>query len=200
MFFQSFKRNNILYRASLQNLTQTYTNGVLGVKVWSTYKTVDCIFWKGSSSDGVFSDKIKADITAVCIFDPAQISEREMEDNSRVIISYPDITAYVNNAAGYNIGDSTIAIDSFTDTKLPIKKGDIITIAADVGGSVKTITSTTRTDFQTTGISFTPALVHAISDNDECVISPVVGKFSVITGDNIALQGKVIFVPLKEFK
>jgi hypothetical protein len=69
-------------------------------------------------------------------------------------------TGAVNLMAGYAIGVSTITVDGFTD-KVPV--GARLSIDGD---DRYTVVSTTETLSATTSITFSPALVAAVLDND----------------------------------
>lgn len=82
-----------------------------------------------------------------------------------------DVAGAVNNGAGYAGGSTTMVVDSFTDAALPIKIGDIFTVAGETGTPIHTITARTGTT-NTTGISFYPALVSAVVDDAVITIIP----------------------------
>ena len=82
--FDSFRANNTLMSAQIQTRTQTYVNGVPQPVTWTTSQTEDCLFWVGGSSQGLFSEKIRAEVTAVCAFDPDDVSS--IADDSRIVV------------------------------------------------------------------------------------------------------------------
>lgn len=83
--FNSFRANNKMFSAEIQSRTQAVTNGVRGSVTWTKVKDADCLFWKGGSSQGVFSEKIRAEVQAVCAFDPADVSN--IADGSRIVVT-----------------------------------------------------------------------------------------------------------------
>lgn len=82
--FNSFRGRNKLYTANIQTLTQTDSSGVLGPKVWTDSKTIDCLFWKGGASDRQLSDKQRAEVQAFICIDPADVSASAIPDSARV--------------------------------------------------------------------------------------------------------------------
>lgn len=192
--FQSEKT----YTASIQTLSQSNTSGVIGPKVWTTTKSVPCLFWRGGISKGYMSDKYKADVVASVIMRPSDISAQEIPADSRIYIQCDTFRKFINNAAGYNKDDITIAIDGYNDSKNPIKRGDTFLIAGETGSPVHTVLSVTLTTGMTTGLTFSPALASNIADDTALTITPVMGYFYVIYPDNIAGQDEVIMVPVKE--
>lgn len=192
--FQSEKT----YSAAVQTLTQTNTSGVLGPKVWTTSKIVPCLFWRGGISKGYMSDKYKADVVASVIMRPSDISAQEIPADSRIYITCDPIIKFINNAAGYAKTATSITIDGYDDSKGPIKRGDVFTIAGETGSPEHTVLSVTLTSGVSTGLTFSPALASDIIDDTALTITPVMGYFYVIYPDNIAGQDEVIMVPVKE--
>lgn len=94
------------------------------------------------------------------------------ENNAIETYTPADVVGAVNNVAGYNIGDTTIIVDGFDDDTNPIRVGDIFTIATETGTPYHTVTATTTTGDDTTGITFAPSLVSAIADNDAITVTP----------------------------
>jgi hypothetical protein len=188
------------YQASIQILTQTFVNGQIGAKVWTTSKTVECLFWRGSLAVSMVSEKFKADVAAVVIVRPDDITMQEIPVTSRICIKDAVIAGKINHIGGYSAGALTIAVDDFIDNKNPIKKGDTFTIAGEAGSSVHTVDSVTTTAGVTTGITFTTAIVTGgVADDAGIVLTPVLGYYAVIYPDNIGNQDKVIMIPCKEW-
>jgi len=65
-----------------------------------------------------------------------------------------DVTGAINNGAGYTGADFTIAVDAFDDDANPVRVGDLFTVAAESGGPIHSVVSTTKTTNDTTGITF----------------------------------------------
>src|SRR5688572_16149055 len=70
-------------------------------------------------------------------------------------------TTLVNNAAGYSIGATTMAVDGSTGL---VTVGDRFSVVGDTTTS-HTVTSQTPTLGNTTSITFTPALGGAVLDD-----------------------------------
>jgi len=94
--FDSFRQNNKILKAEIYAKTTTLENGVPSVS-WSLQKTLDCLFWRGSKSYGVVSDKIKADVDAVFCFKGseqiADSSKIKLKDKGTEIGEFDVITA-----------------------------------------------------------------------------------------------------------
>lgn len=82
----------------------------------------------------------------------------------------------VNLMAGYMIGASTVLVDTFTGA---IVTGDVVGFASHATRYV--ITAHAETLANTTSITFTPALTHAISDNE--VVTTLPHQIDVVVGD-----------------
>ena len=81
-----------------------------------------------------------------------------------------DVAGAVNLVAGYVSGDSTMIVDGFDDDTNPIRVGDIFVVAGNTG--YLTVTSTTTTSSDTTGITFTPDLSATVADNAAITVTP----------------------------
>ena len=197
-FLDSLFKSEKTYRGSVQTRSQTNTNGVLGPVVWTTTKTVDCIFWRGGLSDVTVSQKIKADIVGTILMRPSDISAQEIPTNSRILLSESARYCKVNNSGGYPVGTLTISVDDTLDNNYPIKKGDTFLIAGEATAPVHTVTTVSGSP--TTSITFTTAIAAGGVANDAIItITPVMGYFSVIYPDNIGGQDEVIMIPVKDF-
>lgn len=75
-----------------------------------------------------------------------------------------DLVGAVNLLAGYAAGTTTIVVDGFNDDANPIKAGDVFSFGAGATGYY-TVQSTTKTNNDTTGITFLPALNDAVADD-----------------------------------
>lgn len=75
-----------------------------------------------------------------------------------------DLVGAVNKVGGYSAGDTTIVVDGFNDDANPIRVGDTFKFGAGATGWY-TVTATTLTGGDTTGISFLPALDAAVADD-----------------------------------
>lgn len=84
----------------------------------------------------------------------------------------------VNNMAGYSSGATTMLVDGVTGA---FAVGDIFIVAADTTGLLHTITAHTETLSNTTSITFTPALGHAVLDNG--IITVQAHQIRVRVGD-----------------
>src|SRR6056297_1071727 len=82
-----------------------------------------------------------------------------------------DVAGAINNAGtAYAAGDTTVVVDAFDDDANPIRVGDIVTFADEVGTPKHVITATETTTSDTTSITFSPALSSsAPADNDDVV-------------------------------
>lgn len=86
------------------------------------------------------------------------------ENNAIAKYTPADLVGAINNASGYSEGDAAIVVDGFDDDSNPIRVGDVFVIA---GTTTKyTVTGTTTTSSDTTGISFYPGLDEDKDDND----------------------------------
>lgn len=110
-------------------------------------------------------------------------------------INKPSKTGKVNLMAGYNIGDSTMVVDSFTGA---VAVGDTFTIAGDA--TIYTVSAHSETLGNTTSISFTPNLVATAADDAVITVAAshkigltaiVVDTFTValVTGDRFNIAG-----------
>ncbi|MDD4689072.1 MAG: hypothetical protein PHE51_04920 [Eubacteriales bacterium] len=200
MLLDSLFKSEKTYNASIQTLSQTNTNGVLGPKVWTTSKTVPCLFWRGGMSDVVISQKLKADVVGTILMRPSEINASEIPTNSRILLTDDTMYCAINHTDGYSAGTLTIVVDNSNDSKKPFKAKDVFTIYGEAGSIEHTISSTTKTSGVTTGITFTPAIATGgVLDNAVITLTPFVGYYSVIYPDNIAGQDEVIMIPVKEF-
>jgi hypothetical protein len=75
-----------------------------------------------------------------------------------------DLVGAVNLGAGYAAGTTTIVVDGFNDDANPIRVGDTFKFGAGATGWY-TVTATTLTGGDTTGITFTPGLDVAVVDD-----------------------------------
>jgi hypothetical protein len=75
----------------------------------------------------------------------------------------------VNLMAGYVIGTTTMAVDSF-GAGVAVAVGDRFQLTGDV--TIYTITAHTETSLTTTSITFTPGLVIAATDNEVITVLP----------------------------
>jgi hypothetical protein len=82
-------RSEMTYSAAIQAKTATFVDGVQGSVSWVTSKTASCIIWRGGASDRSINDRIRAEIDAVALFKPYDVSESDFSDTSRL-----DITGY----------------------------------------------------------------------------------------------------------
>lgn len=128
--------------------------GVIGaLRKLATFRDYDT-----SGSTGIVKDGL---ITRQLGFDIYQ---------NNIISKYTpaDLTGAVNLAAGYAAGTTTIVVKGFNDDANPIRVGDTFKFGAGATGWY-TVTATTLTNGDTTGISFLPALDVAVVD--EAVIT-----------------------------
>jgi len=87
------------------------------------------------------------------------------ENNSIETYTPADLVGAVNNVAGYSAGDTTIVVDGFDDDANPIRVGDVFKITGETGTPFHTVTATTTTTNDTTGITFAPALASSVADD-----------------------------------
>lgn len=183
--------------AVLRRLTQTVVNGAPGVKTYPITKTVDrAIYYKGSLAKSFISEKFSPDVSGVVLFDPADVEASEIPTTSgRVDINDETQTGSVNNLAGYTSGSTVMAVDGFAGAQP--KPLDMFFVAGDsVEHEIKTVNYTGSV---VTSIAFTPGLCATVSDNAVITLAPVLARLSVISADDIALQGAVVMAPVKEF-
>ena len=88
-----------------------------------------------------------------------------------------ELTGAINNGAGYNIGASTITVDGFVGS---VPDGARLSINGD---DQYTVTSATDTSGNTTSITFTPALVAAVSDDDVVIAYGIFLRIKVGDGN-----------------
>lgn len=94
-----------------------------------------------------------------------------------------ELTGAVNNTGdAYAEGDTTVVVDGFDDDANPIRVGDIVTFADEVGSPKHTITATETTSSDTTSITFFPALSGSNpADNDDVVtITPTQSAIAMV--------------------
>jgi hypothetical protein len=127
-FLDSLFRSEKTYYATIQTRSQTSTAGNKGPIVWTDYKTVECIFYRGNLYDTTAGQKYKAEVAATILFRPYDISASEIPDNARVIITEGPEYCKVNNTGGYPAGTTTVLIDSLNDSRKPLKAGDSFTL------------------------------------------------------------------------
>lgn len=182
--------------AVLRRLTQTVVNGAPGVKTYPITKTVDrAIYYKGSLAKSFISEKFSPDVSGVVLFDPADVEASEIPATSgRIDINDETQTGSVNNLAGYALGTTVMAVDGFAVNPKPL---DMFFVAGDsVEHEIKAVNYTGSV---VTSIAFTPGLCATVSDNAVITLAPVLARLSVISADDIALQGAVVMAPVKEF-
>ena len=84
-----------------------------------------------------------------------------------------DVAGAINNGAGYGSGDTQITVDAFADAALPIKIGDMFTIAGETGTPLHTVTARTKDGSNNSiGLSFYPALVSTVADDAVVTVIP----------------------------
>lgn len=88
-----------------------------------------------------------------------------------------EITGAINNGAGYSIGASTITVDGFVGA---VPDGARLSIDGD---DRYTVTSASETSGNTTSITFTPALVAAVVDDDVVIAYGVFLRIKVGDGN-----------------
>ena len=182
--------------AVLRRLTQTVVNGAPGVKTYPITKTVDrAIYYKGSLAKSFISEKFSPDVSGVVLFDPADVEASETPATSgRIDINDETQTGSVNNLAGYALGTTVMAVAGFAVNP---KTLDMFFVAGDsVEHEIKAVY---YTGSAVTSIAFTPGLGSAVLDNAVITLAPVLARLSVISADDIALQGAVVMAPVKEF-
>lgn len=183
--------------AVLRRLYQPVVNGVPGAKTYPITKSVDrAIYYKGSLAKSFISEKFAPDVSGVVLFDPADVEAAEVPATSgRIDIHDETQTGSVNNLAGYALGAVTMAVDGFVGVQP--KALDTFFVDGDtVEHEVKAVNYTGSV---VTSIAFTPGLGAAVLDNAAITLAPVLARLSVISADDVALQGAVVVVPVKEF-
>ena len=182
--------------AVLRRLTQTVVNGVPGVKSYPIVGTAKAIYYRGSLAKSFISEKFSPDVSGVVLFDPADVEASEVPATSgRIDINDETQTGSVNNLAGYAIGATTMTVDGFAGAQP--KPLDMFFVAGDsVEHEIKAVNYTGSV---VTSIAFTPGLGAAVLDNAVITLAPVLARLSVISADDIALQGAVVMAPVKEF-
>lgn len=96
------------------------------------------------------------------------------------------LTGAINLMAGYAAGVTTIAVDTFTGA---VAVGDPFTIAGDTSNTTYTVVSHTETLGNTTSITFTPALGHAVTDDAVVTVGPHVVE-AVLGSGNLNIDEK----------
>jgi len=97
----------------------------------------------------------------------------EISENTAISKYTPvDVAGAVDNGAGYVLGDTTMVVKDFNDDANPIREGDIFIVAGETGTPYHTVTATTTTTSDTTGITFTPALVSSVADSAVITVTP----------------------------
>ncbi|MCP4585642.1 hypothetical protein [Pseudoalteromonas sp.] len=92
----SIFNRSVTQTATVQDKTQVFVNGVLGPITWVDGSSVDCMVWRGSISDTLVSAKFRADVSAVVVMRPSDISVSSIPDDSRLKIEDSD-----SNLIGY---------------------------------------------------------------------------------------------------
>ena len=178
--------------AIIRMKTQTIVNGVKGPITYPRGKSERCIYWNGSISKTLISEKLSPDVSGVVLFDPTTIQAEDIPSaDCRIDICDIDVGALVNNTGGYLSGVTSIAFDGCI---IQPKKFDRFYIVGETGSVEHEVVAATSTM-----ISFTPATASIIADDTQINITPIVARLSVIKPDDIALQNEVIIVPVKEF-
>ncbi|MCP4589099.1 hypothetical protein, partial [Pseudoalteromonas sp.] len=104
-----------------QDRTQVFVNGVLGPVTWVDGSSVDCMVWRGSIADTLVSEKFRADVSAVAIVRPTDISVSSIPDDSRLKIEDSDsnLIGYFSVIAPDNIAEQSevimVPLKEFTD-------------------------------------------------------------------------------------
>ncbi len=83
----SLFRSEKTYKADIQFKASNFSDGVHGPISWEVQKTVDCLIWRGGASDRTVGEKLRAEIEAVALFRPSDVSESDFEDDARINIS-----------------------------------------------------------------------------------------------------------------
>lgn len=83
-FLDSFFANNKTVSVEVQVFSQTFINGVLGEKVWTTDTTFEALFWRGAMAEKYVSDRYKADVSGMVIGRPEEVPE--IAEDSRLFI------------------------------------------------------------------------------------------------------------------
>lgn len=199
VMFSTLAANMETKTAVVRKLVQALVNGVSGVKTYPRSAAYTCLYYKGSASSRFISEKLKADVSGVVIFNPSDIEAKSISTTDMIDIVDSSISGAVNLLAGYITGTTTILVDGFTDSTYQIKKHDLFTIAGETGSTEHEVVSTVRTANVTTSITFTPALSSNISNDAVVTVITVKSRLSAMHGDNIAYQDLITIVPTKEF-
>jgi hypothetical protein len=83
-FIDSFFNLNSTVSVNVQTRAQTITSGELGPVTWTTSKTLNSLFWKGSMAESIVSEKLRVDISAVFLFRPSDCTTSDFPKESRI--------------------------------------------------------------------------------------------------------------------
>ena len=92
-----------------------------------------------------------------------------------------DVAGSVDNTGGYAAGTTTIKVGDFADSANPIRVGDTFKFTVGATGWY-TVTGTTQTAGDTTGITFTPALDEAVLDEAVITFTPTQSLLAFVPG------------------
>ncbi|MCP3683117.1 MAG: hypothetical protein GY861_10540 [bacterium] len=121
MFLDSIFNRSLTQTATVQDRTQVFVNGVLGPVTWVDGSNVKCMVWRGSIADTLVSEKFRADVAAVAVMRPEDISVSSIPDDSRLKIEDSDsnLIGYFSVVYADNIAEQSevimLPLKEFTD-------------------------------------------------------------------------------------
>lgn len=190
----SILKNEKSYTATVLSNSQTVTNGIASAKTWTRGKAFDCLFWRSGMSGTIFGQMFKSDVSAYLVARPSDVSKSDLPAGKRVIIEDKAGTLSGTVSGNHSAADITVeVVMDATDFAL-IKANDVLII----GSAEYTIISAAGTTPQT--ITITPGLTGSVSSGATMTVQAVtvINKYEIIYADDVAGQGQVLNVPLKE--
>ncbi len=112
MFLNSIFNKSLTQTATVQERTQPFVDGVSGPIVWVDGTSVDCMMWRGTISDTLVSAKFRADVSAVIVMKPEDISVSSIPDDSRIKVEDSDssLIGYFSVIKADNIAEQSDGI------------------------------------------------------------------------------------------
>jgi hypothetical protein len=193
-------RNNKTYTATVLSNTGSMSNGIQGPKTWTRGTSFECLFWRSGMAGTMFSQMFKSDVSAYLVARPSDVDKTDLPAGCRVIIedaiSAPYLTAEI--ATQMDKDQDRIYIDNLdpSDGLSQVVAGDIVTID---GNTNYIVTGTDDSEYST--IIIDPVLTAIISNDTDVIVSKPyteIDTYEVIYADDVAGQGQVLNVSLKE--
>jgi hypothetical protein len=188
-------RNNKTYTATVLSNTGSMSNGIQGPKTWTRGTSFECLFWRSGMSGTIFSQMFKSDVSAYLVARPSDVDKTDLPAGCRVKLETQEEGTYSGTVSGnHTTGDTTIEVIMPVAEFALIKVNDILKI-----GTVEyTIVSAAGSTPQI--ITITPGIAGNVATTTAVIVQPVtvINTYEVIYADDVAGQGQVLNVSLKE--